>query len=61
MTMDTTRSDITQAVLEGGAFALRDSFEVWQEVLDLRSNQPNLAAAGQKALCGRKIIANVLM
>ena len=28
MTMDTTRADMTQAVLEGVAFALRDSFEV---------------------------------
>ena len=28
MTMDTTRSDITQAVLEGVAFAIRDSLEV---------------------------------
>ena len=28
MTMDTTRSDLTQAVLEGVAFAIRDSFEV---------------------------------
>ena len=28
MTMDTTRSDMTQAVLEGVAFAIRDSFEV---------------------------------
>ena len=28
MTMDTTRADMTQAVLEGVAFAIRDSFEV---------------------------------
>lgn len=28
MSMDTTRADMTQAVLEGVAFALRDSFEV---------------------------------
>ena len=28
MTMDTTRADMTQAVLEGVAFALRDSLEV---------------------------------
>ena len=28
MTMDTTRYDMTQAVLEGVAFAIRDSFEV---------------------------------
>ena len=30
MTMDTTRADMTQAVLEGVAFALRDSLEVAQ-------------------------------
>ena len=28
MTMDTTREDMTQAVLEGVAFGLRDSLEV---------------------------------
>ena len=28
MTMDTSRADMTQAVLEGVAFALRDSFEI---------------------------------
>lgn len=28
MTMDTSRNDMTQAVLEGVAFALRDSLEV---------------------------------
>ena len=28
LTMDSTRSDMTQAVLEGVAFAMRDSFEV---------------------------------
>ena len=28
LTMDSTRADMTQAVLEGVAFALRDSFEV---------------------------------
>ena len=28
MSMDTTRADMTQAVLEGVAFALRDSFEI---------------------------------
>ena len=28
MSMDTTRADMTQAVLEGVAFALRDSLEV---------------------------------
>ncbi len=28
MTMDTTRADLTQAVLEGVAFAIRDSVEV---------------------------------
>ena len=28
MTMDTSRADMTQAVLEGVAFALRDSLEV---------------------------------
>ena len=27
MTMDTTRADLLQAVLEGVAFAIRDSFE----------------------------------
>ena len=28
ITMDTTRADMTQAVLEGVVYAIRDSFEV---------------------------------
>ena len=32
MSMDTTRADMTQAVLEGVAFAIRDSFEVARDL-----------------------------
>ena len=35
LTMDSTRADMYQAVLEGVAFAIRDSFEV-AKVLELR-------------------------
>ena len=54
MTMDTTRADMTQAVLEGVAFALRDSFEVAQVHSASRSSARRSAAAEQRAHCGRR-------
>ena len=58
MSMDTTRADMTQAVLEGVAFGLRDSLKL-QEALESRLNAPRSAAAEQRALV-EKIIANVM-
>ena len=59
MTMDTTRSDMTQAVLEGVAFALRDSFEV-AESLGIQIERTKICGGGAKSPLWKKIIANVL-
>lgn len=48
MTMDTTREEMTQAVLEGVAFGLRDSLEVARS-LEFRLNVQKFAEAGQRA------------
>lgn len=59
MTMDTTREDMTQAVLEGVAFALRDSFEVAKS-LGLKIERTKICGGGAKSPLWKKIIANVL-
>ena len=59
MTMDTSRTDLTQAVLEGVAFAIRDSFEVARSLgIDIRSSM--ICGGGAKSPLWRKIMANVL-
>ena len=59
MTMDTTRSDLVQAVLEGVAFAILDSFEVARSLgLDIPSSK--LCGGGSKSPLWRTIFANVL-
>ncbi len=59
MTMDTTRADMTQAVLEGVAFALRDSLEV-AKALGLKIERTKICGGGAKSPLWKKIIANVL-
>ena len=59
MTMDTTRADMTQAVLEGVAFALRDSFEVAKS-LGLKIEKTRICGGGAKSALWRTIMANVL-
>ncbi len=59
MTMDTTRADMTQAVLEGVAFALRDSIEVARS-LGICPERTKICGGGAKSPLWRKIIANVL-
>ncbi len=59
MTMDTSRSDMTQAVLEGVAFALRDSFEVAKS-LGIHIERTKICGGGAKSSLWKKIIANVL-
>lgn len=59
MTMDTTRTDMTQAVLEGVAFAIRDSFEV-ARMLGIDIKRTKICGGGAKSPLWRKIIANVL-
>lgn len=59
MTMDTGRSDMTQAVLEGVAFALRDSFEITKK-LGVDIERIRINGGGAKSPLWNKIIANVL-
>lgn len=59
MTMDTTRADMTQAVLEGVAFALRDSFEVAKS-LGISIERTKICGGGAKSLLWKKMIANIL-
>ncbi len=59
MTMDTTRSDLVQAVLEGVAFAIRDSFEVARS-LGLSIPSSKICGGGSRSPLWRTIFANVL-
>lgn len=59
LTMDTTRADMTQAVLEGVAFALRDSLEVAKS-LGIQITQTKICGGGAKSPLWKKILANVL-
>ena len=59
LTMDTTRADMTQAVLEGVAFALRDSFEVAKS-LGIPIERTKICGGGAKSPLWKKIVANIL-
>ncbi len=59
MTMDTTRADMVQAVLEGVAFAIRDSVEVARS-LGITINTSKICGGGAKSALWKRIIANVL-
>ena len=59
MTMDTTREDMTQAVLEGVAFGLRDSLEVARS-LGIKIERTKICGGGAKSPLWKKIIANVM-
>ena len=59
MTMDTSRSDLVQAVLEGVAFAIRDSFEVAKS-LGIAIPSTKICGGGAKSPLWRTIFANVL-
>ena len=59
MTMDTTRADLVQAVLEGVAFAIRDSVEVARSLgIEIRSSK--ICGGGAKSALWKRILANVL-
>ncbi len=59
MTMDTSRADMYQAVLEGVAFAIRDSLEVARSLgIDIKRSK--ICGGGAKSPLWKKIIANVL-
>ena len=59
MGLDTTRAQMTQAVLEGVAFAIRDSVEIARG-LGLPIAKSGLCGGGAKSELWRKIMANVL-
>lgn len=59
MSMDTTREDMTQAVLEGVAFGLRDSLEVARS-LGIQIERSKICGGGAKSPLWRKIIAAVM-
>lgn len=59
LTMDSTRADMTQAVLEGVAFALRDSFEVAKK-LGIQVKCSKICGGGAKSPLWKKMVANIL-
>jgi xylulokinase len=59
MTMDTSRADMVQAVLEGVAFALRDSFEITKK-LGVKLDRIRINGGGAKSPLWCKMIANIL-
>ena len=59
ITLNTTRADLTQAVLEGVAFAIRDSFEVAKK-LGIRMERSKICGGGAKSTLWKTIFANVL-
>jgi xylulokinase len=59
MTMDTTRADMTQAVLEGVAFAIRDCVEI-ARAQGIRIDASMICGGGAKSPLWRTIFANAL-
>ena len=58
ITMDNTRADMTQAVLEGVAFGIRDCLEVARS-LGVDVKRSRICGGGARSPLWRKIIANV--
>ena len=59
MSMDTTREDMTQAVLEGVVFGLRDSFEVAKS-LGIHIERTKICGGGAKSPLWRQMVADIL-
>lgn len=59
MTMETSRKDMTLAMLEGVAFAIRDSYEIARS-LGIQIERTKMCGGGAKSPLWRKILANVL-
>lgn len=59
LTMDAKREDMLLAVLEGVAFAIRDSFEKAKE-LGIKITASGICGGGAKSALWKKILANVL-
>lgn len=58
MTMDTKREDLTQAVLEGVSFGLRDSFEVAKD-LGIKIERTKICGGGAKSPLWKQMIADI--
>lgn len=59
MTMDTTREEMTQAVLEGVVFALRDSLEVARS-LGIEITRTKICGGGAKSPLWKRMVANIM-
>lgn len=59
ITMDTTRQDMTQAVLEGVAFAVRDMYE-FAKSTGIKIERTMICGGGAKSPLWKKMIANIL-
>ena len=59
MSMDSSRADLVQAVLEGVAFAIRDSLEVAKS-LGVTPERSKLCGGGAKSPLWRTMLANIL-
>lgn len=59
MTMDTTREDMTQAVMEGVIFGLRDSLEVAKK-LGIQIERTKICGGGAKSPLWKRMTANIL-
>lgn len=59
MNLNTKKEDMLQAVLEGVAFAIKDSFEVAKS-LGINITESNICGGGAKSKLWQKIFANVL-
>ncbi len=58
-TMDTTRADFTQAVLEGVAFAVKDMFVI-AEKLGIHIEKSKICGGGAKSALWKRMIASIL-
>ena len=59
MSLDTKTENMLQSVLEGVAFAIRDSFEVAKS-LNINIKSSNICGGGSKSKLWQKIFANIL-
>lgn len=59
LSLDTTRRDMVQAVMEGVAFAIRDSFEV-AKAIGVRIERSKLCGGGAKSPVWRRMLCNIL-
>lgn len=59
LSMDCTRADMTQAVMEGVAFGIRDSVDAARE-LGVNINKNMICGGGAKSALWKRIFANVL-